>query len=108
MGKYMITRANMEVAVSRVTNALHNARGGAARPNTTSPACFSVRSAARSAYVCPRGIMVIKLCALATTIGRPRREDPSALELQLHQWLLSYNISIISFLGAVECTSLLP
>ncbi|KAG4937423.1 hypothetical protein JHK82_051640 [Glycine max] len=78
-------RANMEVGVSRDTNAHHNARGDVARPNTTSPACFSVRSAAGNACVCPRGIMVIKLCALATTTGRPRKEDPSALELQLHQ-----------------------
>ncbi|RDX80686.1 hypothetical protein CR513_38739, partial [Mucuna pruriens] len=66
-------------------NAHHNARGDVARPNTTSPACFSVRSAAGNACVCPRGIMVIKPCALATTIGRPRKEDPSALELHLHQ-----------------------
>ncbi|KHN13617.1 hypothetical protein glysoja_019304 [Glycine soja] len=69
-------RANMEVGVSRDTNAHHNARGDVARPNTTSPACFSVRSAAGNACVCPRGIMVIKLCALATTTGRPRKEDP--------------------------------
>ncbi|KAG5013883.1 hypothetical protein glysoja_006059 [Glycine soja] len=80
-------------------NAHHNARGDVARPNTTSPACFSVRSAAGNACVCPRGIMVIKLCALATTTGRPRKEDPSALELQLVQLQLSLSyIFIASFL----------
>ena len=95
----MTTRANMEVGVSRDTNAHHNARGDVARPNTTSPACFSVRSAAGHACVCPRGIMVIKLCALATTTGRPRKEDPSALELQLVQLQLSLSyIFIASFL----------
>ncbi|KAL5143553.1 hypothetical protein HKD37_09G026478 [Glycine soja] len=94
-----LSLANMEVEVSRVTNAHHNARGDVARPNTTSPACFSVRSAAGNACVCPRGIMVIKLCALATTTGRPRKEDPSALELQLVQLQLSLSyIFIASFL----------
>ncbi|KAF1877703.1 hypothetical protein Lal_00040421 [Lupinus albus] len=62
-------------------NALHNAQEGVARPSTTNPACFSVRSVVTSVCVCPRGIMVIKLCALATTTGRPNREVPSALKL---------------------------
>ncbi|KAF9663731.1 hypothetical protein SADUNF_Sadunf17G0082600 [Salix dunnii] len=61
-------------------NAHHNARGGVARPSTISHACSSVRSAARSASAFPQGIMGIKLCALATITGRPRKEDPSALE----------------------------
>ncbi|KAH1192643.1 hypothetical protein HKD37_19G052611 [Glycine soja] len=60
-------------------NAHHNAQGGVARPSTTSPACFSVRSVVGSAYVCHRGIMGTKQCALATTTGRPRKEDPNAL-----------------------------
>ncbi|RDX71136.1 hypothetical protein CR513_49553, partial [Mucuna pruriens] len=62
-------------------NALHNAREGVARPSTTNPACFFVRSAVGSACVCPRGIMGIKQCALATTTGRPREEAPNALNL---------------------------
>ncbi|XVE83780.1 hypothetical protein DITRI_Ditri16bG0114100 [Diplodiscus trichospermus] len=62
-------------------NAHHSARGGAARPNTISHACSSVRNAAANACVCPQAITGIKLCALATTIGRPRKEDPSALKL---------------------------
>ncbi|KAL6287870.1 hypothetical protein ACE6H2_012260 [Prunus campanulata] len=61
-------------------NARHNARGDAARPNTTSPACSSVRNAAKSVCVCPQGIMGTKMCALATTTGRPSKEDPSALD----------------------------
>ncbi|KAF2299473.1 hypothetical protein GH714_032080 [Hevea brasiliensis] len=73
----------MDQGVSRATNAHHNARGGAARPNTISHACSSVRSAAESACVCLQGIMGIKLFGLATTTGRPRREDPSALEPNL-------------------------
>ncbi|KAE8021682.1 hypothetical protein FH972_007553 [Carpinus fangiana] len=63
-------------------NAHRNARGGAARPNTTSHACSSVRSAAKSACACLRGITGTKLCALATTTGRPRKEAPSALEME--------------------------
>jgi hypothetical protein len=61
-------------------NVHHNARGGVARPSTISHACSSVRSAARSASAFPQGIMGIKLCALATTTGRPRKEGLSALE----------------------------
>ncbi|KAL3526527.1 hypothetical protein ACH5RR_011183 [Cinchona calisaya] len=60
-------------------NARHNARGGAAGPSTTSHACSSVKSAAESACACPQAIMGTKPCALATTTGRPRKEDPSAL-----------------------------
>ncbi|XVF16621.1 hypothetical protein REPUB_Repub10bG0048300 [Reevesia pubescens] len=71
----------MALEASRATNAHHSARGGAARPNTTSPACSSVRNAARNACVFLQGIMATKLCALATTTGRPRKEDPSALKL---------------------------
>ncbi|XVE68140.1 hypothetical protein DITRI_Ditri09bG0045400 [Diplodiscus trichospermus] len=63
-------------------NAHHSARGGAARPNTISHACSSVRNAAANASVFLQGIMGTKLCALATTTGRPRKEDPSALELE--------------------------
>ncbi|QHO10313.1 uncharacterized protein DS421_14g488750 [Arachis hypogaea] len=54
---------------------------GVARPNTTSPACSFVRSVVGSAFVFLRGIMVTKLFALATTTGRPRKEDQNALKL---------------------------
>ncbi|KAG6735301.1 hypothetical protein POTOM_062141 [Populus tomentosa] len=73
-------RTNMDLGVSRASNVHHNARGGAARPSTISHACSSARSAAGSASAFPQGIMGIKLCALATTTGRPRKEGPSALE----------------------------
>ncbi|KAL6551562.1 hypothetical protein OROGR_007716 [Orobanche gracilis] len=61
-------------------NAPRNARGDAAGPNTTNPACSSVESAAKSASACPLDFMVTKLFALATTIGRPKKEDQNALE----------------------------
>lgn len=60
-------------------NAHHNARGDVARRSTTNHACFSVKSAVPSACVYPLATMGIRQCALATTTGRPRREDPSAL-----------------------------
>ncbi|XWS40878.1 hypothetical protein CRYUN_Cryun17cG0033800 [Craigia yunnanensis] len=72
----------MALEVSRATNVHHSARGGAARPNTISHACSSVRNAVRNACVFLQGIMGTKLCALATTTGRPRKEDPSALKLE--------------------------
>ena len=82
MGMEVTTKAitNMDQGVSRATNAHHSAQGGAARPNTTSLACSSARNAAASACVCPQVSMGTRLCALATTTGRPRKEDPNALE----------------------------
>ncbi|KAL6551561.1 hypothetical protein OROGR_007715 [Orobanche gracilis] len=62
------------------SNAPRNARGDAAGPNTTNPACSSVKSAAKSASACPLDFMATKLFALATTIGRPKKEDQNALE----------------------------
>ncbi|KAF1879337.1 hypothetical protein Lal_00005803 [Lupinus albus] len=61
-------------------NALHNAQGDVARLSTTNPACFSVRNVVESACVFHQGIMGIKLCALATTTGRPNKEVLSALK----------------------------
>ncbi|KAL0450549.1 UNVERIFIED_CONTAM: hypothetical protein Slati_1611300 [Sesamum latifolium] len=55
-------------------SAPHSAREDAARHSTTSPACSSVKSAAESAFACPRAFMATKLFALATTTGRPRKE----------------------------------
>lgn len=81
-------------------NAPHNARGGAGEPSTRSRACSSVTSAAGSACACLRGIMVIKPCALATTTGRPRKEDPSALKpatLYSILYISSY-LSLITFI----------
>ncbi|CAK7327988.1 unnamed protein product, partial [Dovyalis caffra] len=66
--------------VKFLKSARHNARGGARRPSIISHACSSVRSAAGSASAFPQGFMAIKLCALATTTGRPRKEDPNVLE----------------------------
>ncbi|KAK5835242.1 hypothetical protein PVK06_010929 [Gossypium arboreum] len=61
-------------------NVHHSARGDAAKPNTINHACSSVRNVATNACVCPLVIMGTKLFALATTIGRPKKEDPSALK----------------------------
>ncbi|KAF7819709.1 hypothetical protein G2W53_025164 [Senna tora] len=61
-------------------NAHHNALGDAREHNTTSPACSSVRNAVANACACLLAIMATKLCALATTTGRPRKEDQSALD----------------------------
>ncbi|KAL6518931.1 hypothetical protein OROHE_017684 [Orobanche hederae] len=67
-------------SLKSVLNAPPSARGDAAGPNTTNPACSSVKSAAKSASACPRVFMATKLFALATTIGRPNKEDQNALE----------------------------
>ncbi|KAL6553012.1 hypothetical protein OROGR_006854 [Orobanche gracilis] len=67
-------------SLKSVLNAPRSARGDAAGPNTTNPACSSVKSAAKSASAYPRDFMVTKLFALATTIGRPKKEDQNALE----------------------------
>ncbi|OVA13370.1 hypothetical protein BVC80_285g107 [Macleaya cordata] len=68
--------------LQRRGSAMGDVRRGAARRSTTSHACSSVRSAAGLACVCPQVSMATKLCALATTTGRPRKEDPSALRSQ--------------------------
>ena len=75
------TKRTMVRGVWRASNARHNAQGGAARHSTTNLAWSYVRSAAKSAYAFPQGIMVIKSSAHATTTGRPRKEDQNALEL---------------------------
>ncbi|XVE61071.1 hypothetical protein DITRI_Ditri06bG0010400 [Diplodiscus trichospermus] len=56
------------------------AQPDARRHNTRSHACSSATSAAPSACVCRRELMETSKFALATTIGRPREEDPSALD----------------------------
>ncbi|KAL3624029.1 hypothetical protein CASFOL_032845 [Castilleja foliolosa] len=61
-------------------NAPLSARGDAGGPNTISRACSSVKSVAQSAIACRRGIMVIKLFAPATTIGRLKKVDQNALD----------------------------
>ncbi|CAL5441580.1 unnamed protein product [Camellia sinensis] len=62
-------------------NAHHNARGGVAKHNTRNHACSSATNVAQSACVFPLAIMGTRVCALATTTGRPREEAPSALKL---------------------------
>ncbi|KAJ0042283.1 hypothetical protein Pint_19224 [Pistacia integerrima] len=64
-------------------NVHHNVRGDAARLNIISHACSSVRSVAKSAFVCPQVSMATNKSALATTTGRPRREAPNALKLKI-------------------------
>ncbi|KAK1383618.1 Gibberellin-regulated protein 5 [Heracleum sosnowskyi] len=58
-----------------------NVQGGAAGHSTTNHACSSARNAAGSACVFPLVSMVTKLYALATTTGRPNKEDQNALDL---------------------------
>ncbi|KAH1114444.1 hypothetical protein J1N35_007822 [Gossypium stocksii] len=57
--------------------------------NTRSHACSSARSAAPSACVCRQAPTETSKSALATTIGRPREEDPSALNLVRYQITLN-------------------
>ncbi|XVE56931.1 hypothetical protein DITRI_Ditri04bG0050400 [Diplodiscus trichospermus] len=61
-------------------NAQKSAQGDVARLSTISHACFSVKNAVPSAFVFPLAIMATKLCALATTTGRPSVEDPNVLD----------------------------
>uniref|UniRef100_A0A7N2KY02 Uncharacterized protein n=1 Tax=Quercus lobata TaxID=97700 RepID=A0A7N2KY02_QUELO len=49
-----------------------------------SHACFSALSAAQSASVFLLALMATSKFALATITGRPRQEDPSALEILLY------------------------
>lgn len=60
-----------------------NVQGGAAGHSTTNHACSSARNAAGSACVFPLVSMVTKLYALATTTGRPNKEDQNALDLTI-------------------------
>ncbi|TYI89886.1 hypothetical protein E1A91_D03G085200v1 [Gossypium mustelinum] len=53
--------------------------------NKRSHACSSATSAAPSACVCRQALTETSKSALATTIGRPRVEDPSALNLVRYQ-----------------------
>ncbi|KAK3036632.1 hypothetical protein RJ639_030201 [Escallonia herrerae] len=64
-------------------NAHRSAREGAAGPSITSPACSSARSVAPSACASHQASTGTKVPALATTTGRPRKEDPNALN-QIH------------------------
>ncbi|KAG6580964.1 hypothetical protein SDJN03_20966, partial [Cucurbita argyrosperma subsp. sororia] len=77
---------------SRSSNAQIGAPLGAGGHNTTNHACSSAKSAAGSACVCPLATTETKPCALATTTGRPRKEDPNALKKT--NSLISISISI--------------
>ncbi|KAH7845119.1 hypothetical protein Vadar_016838 [Vaccinium darrowii] len=61
-------------------NVGHVVRQDARRRPTRSRACSSVRNAAPSACAYPQEPMATRTSALATIIGRPREEDPNALE----------------------------
>ncbi|KAF3640438.1 BURP domain-containing-like protein [Capsicum annuum] len=64
-------------------NVCHNVQGGVAKHSTTSHACSSAKSAATSACVFHLVPMETRLFVHVTTTGRPRKEDPNALELHL-------------------------
>ena len=72
------------VVINNVQNAQIGAPLGAGGHNTTNHACSSAKSAAGSACVCPLATTETKPCALATTTGRPRKEDPNALKKPIH------------------------
>ncbi|KAK2655172.1 hypothetical protein Ddye_008224 [Dipteronia dyeriana] len=72
----------MDLGVSRAINVEESATGDVGIHSTTRPALHSVTNAAKSVCVCLQGIMGINKFVLATTIGRPRKEDPSALRNQ--------------------------
>ncbi|EEF47867.1 conserved hypothetical protein [Ricinus communis] len=76
------------------SNARRNARGDVARHSITNPACSSARNAVRSAYAFLLGTTGTKVCALATTTGRPNVEDPNALRINSF-------IPFFLYLGAV-------
>ncbi|KAE9455907.1 hypothetical protein C3L33_12184, partial [Rhododendron williamsianum] len=58
----------------------HNARRDARKRRTRSRACSSAKNAAPSACAYPQEPTATSSFALATIIGRPREEDPNALE----------------------------
>ncbi|TXG57551.1 hypothetical protein EZV62_015380 [Acer yangbiense] len=68
----------MDLGVSRAINVEESATGDVGIHSTTKPALHSVTNAAKSVCVCLQGIMGINKFVLATTTGRPRKEDPSA------------------------------
>ncbi|KAF7121314.1 hypothetical protein RHSIM_Rhsim13G0216800 [Rhododendron simsii] len=67
-------------AASDLKSAEGSARVGAQRRRTRSHACSSARSVVLNACVCLREPMETSRFALATITGRPREEDPNALE----------------------------
>ncbi|KAK9194822.1 hypothetical protein WN944_005529 [Citrus x changshan-huyou] len=77
---FFIIKNSQITCVWNDQNALENVIRDAARPNTASHAYSFATSAARSVCVCPLATMATRLCALATTIGRPRKEDLNALK----------------------------
>jgi len=66
--------------------------------HTRSHACFSVRSVAQNAYVFLLVPMETSNSALATTPGRPRKDDPSALKPTTSAFLISYIYNSSPFL----------
>ncbi|KAK9926012.1 hypothetical protein M0R45_023268 [Rubus argutus] len=71
-------------------NAHRSVQGDVARHSTTNHACSSARNAVLSVCVFLLASMATKLCALATTTGRPRKEDPNVLESFFSEGYLSY------------------
>ncbi|RWR73092.1 hypothetical protein CKAN_00134500 [Cinnamomum micranthum f. kanehirae] len=61
-------------------NALRHAITDARQRPTRSHACYTATNAARSVSVCRPAHMGTRRSAHATTTGRQRKEDPSALE----------------------------
>lgn len=61
-------------------NAHRNAAGDAARHSIINHACSSAKNAVRSAYACLQATTETKVCAPATTTGRPSVEAPNALK----------------------------
>lgn len=77
---YAYTETRFLNLVSWAQSAEGGARVGAQRRRTRSHACSSARSVVLNACVCLREPMETSRFAPATITGRPREEDPNALE----------------------------
>ncbi|KAI7985267.1 hypothetical protein LOK49_LG14G00678 [Camellia lanceoleosa] len=77
----LLLLALLAISMVATTVLAADAQGGVAKHSTRNHACSSATNVAPSACVFPLAIMGTRVCALATTTGRPREEAPSALKL---------------------------
>lgn len=77
-------------------NVVHVAHKDAQKQRSRSHACSSVKSAVPSACVSLQELMGTRNSALATTIGRPREEDPNALDPFFHESSIQISEQIVS------------
>ncbi|KAL5745181.1 hypothetical protein ACOSP7_026327 [Xanthoceras sorbifolium] len=91
----MLLRHITSAVSSDHRTANRGARIDARLRHTRSHACFSARNAAQSACVCLLELMETSRSALATIIGRPRKEDPNALKKFFAFKIIYYYYKII-------------